>query len=491
MTDIILFQPRCGDWDLAGIRSPTGLLNVANVPVDMGYGVTLIDQRISNDWKKDIKRNIHDARIFGITVMVGRQIVHALEVAGFVKSVKPDILVVVGGSWPQTRPDLCIEDRDIDIVCYGEGDYLLPELMDYLKGKREIKDILGIYYKEDGKIKRNDPRPLVENLDDLPKIPYHLIDPKDYLAVDFRKGNPSISLILSRGCPSRCNFCSVNKISHRRWRGYSVKRILEDLESLEKSYGIKDFYFYDDNIAGDTRFFSEFVSTLAESGKDYNWGVAGIRSDSILGLDDNTMENIVKSGCKNLDVGAESGSTRILKFIRKGEELDTIREANRRLSKYPLIIKYSFVGGFPTETREEFLATLRFKRFLESENPRAAGLIFFYTPFPGTDMFDIAVENGLKPPGSLREWSDFNYNTWYKEYPSWLSRDMISLVESSSFLSYFDNKNLSYKYTNPVMNLMFRIYHPIARFRSERYFFTFFIEKKLAGLIERGKACKR
>jgi len=483
MAEITLFQPKCGIWDIMGIRSPTGLLHVASVPVKKGYDVKLIDQRLCKNWKEEIKKHIRGAKIFGLTAMIGEQIKYIMEVAEYVRSIDKNILIVLGGTWAQTKPDVSIKDKNIDVVCYGEGDLLITELMDYLNGKKKIEKILGIYYKNNGKIKINPPTPLIENLDELPKVPYKLINPKNYTAVGFREGMPSISLILSRGCPYRCAFCSISYLFHRKWRGYSIKRVLEDLEEIEKKYGIKDFYFNDDNISGNLKFFKEFVKALAESKKDYNWGTAGIRADTILNFDDETMENIVKSGCKNLDVGVESGNPRVLKLIKKDETLETIRKANKKLRKYPIIIKYSFMGGFPTETKEEFLDTLKFRRILMEENPNAVGLIFLYTPFPGTEMFALAVKQGLRPPKTLKGWADFNYDTWYKKFPSWLTKDKIKLIENSVFLSYFDSKNLSYKYPNPLMNFLFKMYSPLAKYRSENHKFGFFIEKNLADLI--------
>ncbi len=78
------------------------------------------------------------------------------------------------------------------------------------------------------------------------------------------------------------------------------------------------------------------------------------------------------------------------------------------------------------------------------------------------------------------EWANFNYDTWYKIYPSWLSKEMIKLVEGVVFLSYFDNKNLAYKYPGFIMKLAFKIYHPIAKLRSDNNFYGLFFEKKLA-----------
>ena len=141
------------------------------------------------------------------------------------------------------------------------------------------------------------------------------------------------------------------------------------------------------------------------------------------------------------------------------------------------------MGGFPTETKKEFLDTIRFKRLLEKENPYAVGIIFLYTPFPATDMYDLAQTKGLRPPTDNTEWANFNYDTWYKKYPSWLTKEMVNIVENSVFLSYFDNKNLAYKYPNPLMQLVFRIYHPIAKFRTEKHFYHFMIEKQIADLF--------
>ena len=120
---------------------------------------------------------------------------------------------------------------------------------------------------------------------------------------------------------------------------------------------------------------------------------------------------------------------------------------------------------------------------MEKENPHAVGIMFLYTPFPQTEMYDYVIKRGFKPPQQPSEWAGFNYDTWYKIYPSWLSKEMIKLVEGAVFLSYFDNKNIAYKYPDPIMQLVFRLYHPIAKFRSENNFYNFLIEKKIANLF--------
>ncbi len=485
MMDIILFQPKCGIWDIMGVRPPTGLLNIASVPVKEGYNVVLIDQRINQNWKEELKKNIFSgAKLVCLTSMVGEQIKYMMKVSEFIKSTNPNILVVLGGSWAQTCPEICMQDKNIDIVCCGEGDYLLTDLMKFCNGKIKKENIKGIAYRaENGKIKKTKQRQLVKNLDSLPKIPYHLINLKDYSSIGLSKYRLSIALVLSRGCPYRCAFCSIVPLYNRTWRSYSIKRIMEDLSDLEIKYGIKDFFFMDDNIATNPKFFLELTDAFIKAKKDYIWGAAGIRADTIIKFNDEDFEKLIKSGCRNLDIGVESGNQRILGLIKKDESLETIEQANKKLSKYPIILKYTFMGGFPTESEEDFLDTLKFRKRLQEDNPYAVTPIFFYTPFPGTELFELALNNGFKPPKTLLGWADFNYNTWYKLYPSWLTKKKLKLIENSMFISYFADKKLAYKYPNKLMNSLFSIYYPVAKFRYDNSFYYFMIEKNLANFV--------
>ena len=370
--------------------------------------------------------------------------------------------------------------------------------MEYCNGEKKLEDVKGIVYRSaEGVIKRTLPRPVIKQLDDLPPIPYHLINLKSYTAVGFRPGKPSMALVTSRGCQFRCTFCSIVALSKsvdeegnplsNVWRGYSVGRIMGDLRHLDDIYGIKDFYFNDDLISGNNKRFTDLVNALVEAnevgGRDWNWGTAGIRGDHVLRLSDEIIKKLVRSGCRNLDVGVESGNPRIMKLMKKDTTPEVIRRANQKMKNYPIIIKYTFMGGFPTETEEEFLDTLTLRRTLQEENEYATCPIFFYTPFPKTEMFQLAIDNGFKPPTTLQEWADFNYNTWYNIYPCWLTQKKINLVENAVFLSYFSNQKMLYKFPNPLLRMLFKAYYPIAKYRYEHNIYNFMIEKNLADVL--------
>jgi anaerobic magnesium-protoporphyrin IX monomethyl ester cyclase len=486
MADIVLFQPKSGIWDAMGVRVPTGLLSIASVPVSQGRSVVLIDSRIDLNWQENLRKEIEaGAKIVCFTTMVGEQILHMMEASKFVKTLNSKVMTVLGGSWAQIYPGMCMQDMYIDIVCAGEGDYLLSELLEVADKQRRVADVPGIYYRgvEGAKIKKTEPRKQIEDLDELPGMPWELVDMDKYLAVGFRPGNKSVAMVTSRGCQFRCGFCSIVTLYKQTWRGYSVERIMSDLDHLEKEHGIKDFFFMDDLITGDFKRFENLVEALHTSGKDYNWSVAGIRGDHVLRLKEETLQKMVESGCKNIDIGVESGNPRMLKLIKKDTTVEVIRRANQKMAKYPIIIKYTFMGGFPTETEEEFKDTLALRRALQEENEYATAPLFFYTPFHDSPLYQTAIDNGFVPPTSLKDWADFNYNTWYRKYPSWLSNRMIRLVENSAFLSYFSNKKLDYKYTNPLFKRLFRMYYPIAKFRYEHDFYAFMVEKSAANFV--------
>ncbi len=482
MTDIILVQPSYGLADIMGVRAPTGLLSIAAVPHNQGYTVSLVDQRIDFNWKKTIKKHLSSgAKVVGLTTTAGENIRYMSQAATYIKSLNPDVLVFLGGSWAQTVPGMCMQEQNVDAICTGEGDYLLPEMVDYCEGKRKIESIRGIMYRTpEGALRKTPPRPLIKNLDALPRIPYHLINLKQYSAVGYRPNMPSTTLQVSRGCLFRCKFCSVSQLYGRTWRSFSVKRVIEDLQFFESKYGIRDFFFSDDSMGDNIKWFKELIAAMAKIDNDYNWGTAGIRANAITKLNDNDLKNLEKSGCKNLDIGVESGSERILQLVKKDITPDMVRLANKKLKGYPFLIKYTFMGGFPTETEEEFLQTLQFRRELMKENENTVGPVIIYTPFPGTPLYDLAVSEGFVASDKLLDWADFHYNNWYKISPSWLTKNMISLLENAAFLSYFADERMGYKYTNPLLKVLFKLYLPIGKLREDHNFYGFMIEKRMA-----------
>jgi len=172
-TDVVLVYPKVRldrpIWE--EIRIPLGLLTIAT-PLDIaGYKVKIIDQRVEKYWKKILLDELKKEPIcVGISSMTGPQIKYALEVSKLVKQ-NSNIPVVWGGVHPSLLPEQTLKNDFVDIVVQGEGEETFYELVRALKDKSTLNGIKGIWYKEDGKLKRNPPRPFI----DLNQQPFYLI----------------------------------------------------------------------------------------------------------------------------------------------------------------------------------------------------------------------------------------------------------------------------------------------------------------------------
>jgi len=478
--DAVLIQPKTGTWDAMSLRVPESLLAVSAVPIKHGYNVVILDQRIEKNWKEKLEDYLKDKPLcVGITSMTGEQLKYAIEIMDFIKS-KSNVPIVFGGPHATLLPEQSIKYKKIDIIITGEGDYTFYHLLDSLKYKKNFKHIGGIYFKENEQTRYTKPGEIVKNLDDLPDYSYSLIDIDKYETFDLN-GGKSMSIMTSRGCPHRCKFCAI-PVVYPFWRGYGVKRVIEKIKKLQRDYNISNFYFQDDNLGANTPRFIDLITELLKLDKKIKWGTLGIRADTIKLLTDEQLELMYKSGCHDLDIGVETGSRRVNQFINKGETIETIIDSNKRLSKFPIKLKYTFIIGFPTETREERMESIDLALRLQKENPNAYTLFFPFTPIMGTDFFNLAIEYGFKKPQSLEGWADLRFDDWLEKYPSWLSKREIIEIEEISLVSIFANRNVAYKFARPFLKIVLRLYYPIAKFRFKNKFFKFSIELRLRQL---------
>ena len=431
---IILFQPKTGEWDFAGARSPDSLLAIAALPYKEGYDIKIIDQRMDKEWKETLKKELKDALLFGTTSMTGPQIKYALEASRFVKE-NSNIPVIWGGVHASLLPEQTIKNKYIDIVMKGEGDFSFLEIIKAIEKGKSLRQIKGIYYKENGEIKKTKEKELIRNLDELPDYPYKLINLENYYGFNVGYGK-SITLMTSRGCPYRCAFCYNTVYYKNTWRGMSAKRTLELIKRIVKDYNVKSIFFQDDNFCANVKRFEEIVDGILKEGIKIKWGLLGARINTLKQMSDELLQKAVKSGCMDIDVGIESGSERILKLISKDVNTQEVMEVNKRLAKYFDKMKYTFIMGIPTETKEELLQSIKFSLRLSEENTHVLPLFFIYSPYPGTKLYDLAVKMGFKEPKSLEEWAGINYETAYLNAP-WLSKKRIKMLKNFEFTSLF------------------------------------------------------
>ncbi len=469
MKDIILIQPKAGPYEMLGARLPIGLLSIAAVPHNRGYKVKIIDQRLDNNWKQTLLNSLKNAPIcVGITCMTGKQIYYALEAAKLVKQYDKDIPIIWGGVHPTLLPEQTLKNQYVDIIVLREGDYTFMELVDALEKNKSLSNIKSIAYKQNSKIVKNNESDFIKDLDSLPELPYDLVHMDSYTSLNIE--GKSIDFVTSRGCPFRCSFCYNNYFNKSRWRAFSAKETVQRLKNVVEKYKIKTVYFQDDNFCADISRLKAILQGIIKEKLDINWGTLGLRVDTAKLMNNDFLTLMQKSGCVNVDIGAESGSERILKMIDKKISVKDMIAVNKRLSKFPFIVKYTFIIGFPTETKPETLATVKASLKLVKENQHAYTPYFVFTPFPGTPMYESAIKHGFSPPKSLEEWARFTADEWYFKFKSWLSPSKIREFNSIAFTSMFANSNIRYKINKASTRFLFDVYHPIAKLRFKNNF---------------------
>ncbi len=484
MKRVVLLYPsnKLGGSVQPRVELPLGLISVAT-PLDRaGYEIRIIDERIDERWRETLLEEIRKEPIcVGITSMTGPQIQNGLEASRLVRQ-HGNIPVVWGGIHATLLPEQTLQNESVDIVVQREGEETFFELVQALENGKDLAQVKGIWYKEDGETKSTGQRPLID-LNQQPPLSYHLVDMKQYMVNVFGEGH--ISFETSRGCPFQCTYCYNSTVYKGRWRGLTVDETIRRIKLLIEEYGVKGILFSDDNFFGNKKRALEILRRIAEENLGVLLSKIDVHVSMLSRLTDSEMRLIRRSGCKMVMMGIESGSPRMLKIMKKRMRIPELIEVNKRLRKFDIMPHYFFMMGFPTETEEDLAKTMSLKMRLSSDNRHAVPRFNIYTPFPGTELFNLSVENGLRVPQKLEDWVSFNYRT-VNDSAVWVSERMKKLIRMLHFATLLAEPNNfinSYKKTSLPVALAAAIYYPIARMRVKNLYYQFPIDLKLAELL--------
>jgi hypothetical protein len=172
----------------------------------------------------------------------------------------------------------------------------------------------------------------------------------------------------------------------------------------------------------------------------------------------------------------------MLDLIKKDVTVEQVIEANHRLKPHPIVPVYLFMMALPTETPEQFAQSISLAIRLTDENPRAVKTFNIYTPYPGTELYELTVRLGLQAPQRLEDWAAFNFRNVHRD-AQWVNPETRRLVERLDFPLMFLGKGhfvTPYKKTNPLAVGLSRLYYPLARYRVNNLDVRFPAETKLA-----------
>lgn len=320
---------------------------------------------------------------------------NAVVLAKIIKKKYPNILIIAGGVYCIINPEEIIKQKCFDGVCIGEGDEVIVDLMNALEDGKSIYKINNFWFKKNGKIFKNKINKPT-NLDLLPlpdreifyrnKINFH------YYGDSFLK--PKLKggyIILGRGCPFDCNYCSNNSIRNKLGQDYyrliSPQKGIKQIIKIQKKYKYDYLIFFDDTFTVNKKWLEKFIDLYYEKVR-----VPFHINIRIGTLTKNIFKRLKKAGCYYVRFGLESGSeiirkkvlNKIITNIQIEREVKWIREAGIKVGTYNMI-------GIPGENNKYFLETLTLNAKINVDN----SIIFIFHPYKGTKLYELCKKEGL------------------------------------------------------------------------------------------------
>ena len=330
---------------------------------------------------------IKKADIVGISVL-SFSIDNTKEIIRITKNIKPQIKVIIGGPHCTLFPEKALKETKADICVQGDGEFVISDVKKAIMGKIPLKNIPGVFYKENNKIYKGLPLELINDLDSVSF-------PARYLANKYNYGNqfnPKIkngeftSIITSRGCPYSCKFCSRNSVSMKTFRSRSTENIFKELKDIE-SKGYKYVAFVDDSFLSNKNQSHELFNRIINEKLKLKFIITAARVDS---ADEQLFKKMRKAGVTHIQYGLESGNQEILDFYNKNTTLEKIENAVNLSHKLGFFNMGSFILGAPIETKQQFKKTIDFAKRLPLDSVSFVPLKYM----AGSELWCKAVEAG-------------------------------------------------------------------------------------------------
>jgi len=381
---------------------PLGLLSMSSVLEAAQFETTVIDCiAMEHDFKK-LRTLVSKEKTEIVCITATTYSRHdALKTAKLAKNENPNSIVVVGGvHFSFTADETLKHIKEIDIVARGEGEYTILDLARAVQNNLDLKNILGISYRYDGKIVHNPDRPFIRDLDRLPFPDRKKISLKKYNQTLEFVDVPCTSVMTSRGCPIKCAFCSTSVMWGHAHRTRSPENIVDEIECLLNEYRLEGINFVDDTLTLSQKHILGLCREIEKRKLDFKW-FCDIRVDNV---NKEILKEMKNAGCYYVGFGVESGSPNVLQLLNKKITLDQVKKCARNCKELGIKTKAFFTYSNPGETENDLEMTFRFMDKLEPCVDIIAPSVL--TIFPGTYL-----EIRAKKIGSLP--SDFSWDAPY------------------------------------------------------------------------------
>ena len=326
---------------------------------------------------------------------------HVKRLAAQLRRHNPAATIIAGNTVASSIPAVLLNHTETDVAVMAEGDETIIELLQNLEIGTPLDMVAGIVFKRDGNLHHTSDRPVLSNLDDLPRMNFDLFDTEIYIGNEnerrVARGNASplpvrlLPVNTARGCIAKCTFC-YHAFLNKRYRKRSTESILDEIGDMIEKYKLTHV-----SLSDELTFFSKkqalgFADAIIERGLKFKWG-GQCRAGLFDSMDDVYIaERMKQAGCQGAFYSLESADPEILKKMNKKITVEQFSLQTSVFHKGNLPVNTSLVFGYPEETPATIART--FDVCIENKIYPSIGYLL---PQPGSPMYDYAMERGLIP----------------------------------------------------------------------------------------------
>ena len=337
-----------------------------------------------------------DAKIIGISAMFSGEWPPVRELIKVIRGHFPQAVLVAGGEHATALSEYCLRDcPELDFIVRGEGEHTFFELCECVGRGISPHEVNGLsYLDEQGKYCQVEGLPRIKNPDVIPWPHW----PPGYLEKFWAAGKSfgpqtarDMPMMLSRGCPYRCTFCSNPQMWTTRYGLRDIDDVIQEVQYYIDRYDITAVQLYDLTAITKRSWIIEFLNRLIDENIHIKWSFSsGTRSEV---LDQEVLELLKKVGTNYLCYAPESGSPRVLELIKKQIHLTRMNKSIYMAKKLGMVVRVNTIIGFPGERRRDTWKTLFYglemaMRGVDDIQP------YIFMPYPGSELFQEIHEKG-------------------------------------------------------------------------------------------------
>jgi radical SAM superfamily enzyme YgiQ (UPF0313 family) len=322
------------------------------------------------------------------------------DLTGLLKDSGCTFPIVIGGQMVSPTPEFAVRITGADMGVIGEGEIILHDLVKALRTGEDPSTVAGLAIREGDTVRLTGTGEYIHDLSELPPIPYDLFPTDKWLNFGrFYAGRAQphwhfndrvVSIHGGRGCPYTCNFCyHASKARYRK-----ISDMIAEADAMLRRYDANMLSFGDDTALASPQRASELVETLSKLGRPVEYSVSS-RFDILSRIDDTLLREMKRSGCRIMGLGIESGSQRVLDVMHKGTTVDQIVSGLRRLKEVGILPTVSIMVGQLSETLEDAEESMALMLDAVRHDKHIQFAFTITTPFPGTELYEIALERGI------------------------------------------------------------------------------------------------